>query len=354
MRHTFPKAPYVDLLDGETFTELLASPSRIERRIPKGTKWVVVDEVQRAPDLLNEAHRLIEERKIHFVLTGSSARKLRRGPANLLAGRAYTMRMHALTCKELGKAFDIRHSLRFGQLPAAYVDRNPRKFLQSYVQMYLREEVQAEGLTRNLSAFARFLEAISFSQGSPLNLSSVARDCHVERKVVEDYVTILEDLLLATRVPVFTRRAKRKMATHTKFYFFDAGVYRAIRPKGPLDSADEIDGPALETLLLQELRAHNDYGELGYDVFHWRSITGEEVDFVLYGERGLLGFEVKRADRVRDRDLDGIQAFLSDYPMARTFLVYGGTRTYTDGPVTVLPLEACLRRLPVLLSKPGG
>src|SRR5262249_4703072 len=156
------------------------------------------------------------------------------------AGRAYTHSMHPLVCRELGRAFDLRRSLQFGQLAACYVDAEPAKFLHAYVRTYLREEVQAEGLTRNLAAFARFLAAISFSQGAPLNGSAVARDASVERKVVEDYVSILEDLLLAVRLPVFTRRAKRRTIAHPKFYYFDAGVYRAIRPRGPLDSASEI------------------------------------------------------------------------------------------------------------------
>ena len=178
--------------------------------------------------------------------------------------------------KDLSRA---RASLQFGQLPSVYVDNNPRAFLSTYVQTYLREEVQQEGLTRNLAAFSRFLESISFSQGQLLNVSAVARDCHVERKVVEDYVTILEDLLIGARVPPFQRRAKRRVTAHPKFYFFDAGVYRTIRPKGLLDTPEEIDGPAFETLLLQELRAHIAYLDLG--IF----CTFDNNDFTMPGER---------------------------------------------------------------------
>ena len=196
----------------------------------------MVDEVQRVPDILNEVHRLIESRGLRFVLTGSSARKLRRRGVNLLAGRALTRRMHPLTARELGRDFDLGRALRFGCLPFACTASDPQEYLASYVSTYLREEVQQEGLARNLAAFSRFLEAASFSQGSVLNMAAVARDCSVRAKVVEDYFAILENLLIAVRLPVFTRRAKRRLVAHPKFYFFDAGVFRAIRPRGPLES----------------------------------------------------------------------------------------------------------------------
>jgi predicted AAA+ superfamily ATPase len=243
--------------------------------------------------------------------------------------------------------------LRHGQLPAAYVEKRPAAFLKSYVQTYLREEVQQEGLTRNLGAFARFLEAASFSQGSVLNLSAVARDANVDRKVVEDYFSILEDLLLAVRLPVFRKRAKRKTIVHPKFYLFDAGVYRAIRPRGPLDTPDEIDGAALETLVLQELRATNDYGDLDYELSYWRTPTGIEVDFVLYGERGLVAIEVKRAARLRDGDLAGLHAFREEFPGARTLALYTGARAYHEGGVRVLPVADALPRLGELLAARG-
>lgn len=347
VQHHLPGAVYLDLLDSELYTELLASPSRLDNKIPPGYRgWVVIDEIQKVPTLLDEVHRLIEKRKLRFALTGSSARKLRRRGVNLLAGRALSLTMHPLTRVELADSFDLRHSLRYGQLPNAYIDKNPHAFLASYVKTYLREEVLQEGLTRNLGAFARFLESISFSQAMLLNVSAVASDCHVERKVVEDYVTIVEDLLIGVRVPAFRRRAKRRVTAHPKFYFFDVGVYKSVRPRGPLDSPDEIDGPAFETLLLQELRAHIAYGDLGYELYYWRTHSGLEVDFVLYGERGLHAFETKRASRVRSRDYDGLRAFAADYPAARCTLVYSGTKRYTEGAIEVVPLGELLAELP--------
>lgn len=350
MRHTFPKAVYLDLLEAELFLSLSADPGRLSHFIPKGSAdWVIIDEVQKIPDLLDEVHRLIEKERLKFILTGLSARKLRRKSSNLLAGRALTKHLFPLTTSELGKDFDLSHSLMFGHLPCAYTEPDPKAYLQSYVKTYLEEEVQQEGLTRNLGAFARFLEAASFSQASVLNVSAVARECAVERKVVEQYFAILEDLLLAAPLPPFTKRAKRRTLQHPKFFFFDVGVYRTLRPKGPLDRPEEIEGHALETLLFQELRAMNHYLDLGYELYYWKTPTGLEVDFILYGERGLLAFEVKREGKPRPDSLRGLKAFLEDYPSAKVFLFYGGERVLREGRIQILPLREGLGRLAEIL-----
>lgn len=350
LRQRFPHAPCFDLLDSATYTELLASPRRLEDRIPSSHRgWVLIDEIQRVPELLNEVHRLIEGRRLRFVMSGSSARKLRAGGVNLLAGRALTRYMHPLTAAELGRDLDLRRALRYGTLPFACTTDRPGEYLASYVSTYLREEVQQEGLTRNLGAFGRFLEAASFSQGSVLNMSAVARECGVHGKVAEAYFGVLEDLLIAIRVPVFSRRAKRRLVAHPKFYFFDAGVFQAIRPRGPLDAPEEISGIALETLLLQQLRALNDYGSLGYKLHYWRTTGGDEVDFVLYGERGLRAFEVKSSSRLREQDFRGLHRLLEDYPSARCHLIYLGTRRWHERGIEVLPLAQALPRLASLL-----
>lgn len=353
VRERLSGAPLFDLLHSDTYVDLLASPARIEERIPPGYRgWVIIDEIQKVPELLDQVHRLIEGKRLRFALTGSSARKLRRKGVNLLAGRALTFSMHPLTAAEMGGAFDLRRSLEIGHLPGAQNSPDlttARAFLRSYVQTYLREEVQQEGLARNLAAFGRFLEAASFSQAGTLNVSAVARECGIDRKVAEDYFDVLDDLLIGVRLPVFTRRAKREIAGHPKFFFFDVGVFRAIRPRGPLDSPAEIDGPALETLFLQELRAHNDYGQLGYTLHYWRTRSHLEVDFVLYGERGLKAFEVKRSVRIRDKDLAGLRAFVQDYPPAEARLLYGGTRRYREGAIEIIPFREGLRELPTWL-----
>ena len=346
LHQQFPGALFFDMLDYQVYTELLASPQRLGERIPQGQKeWVVVDEVQRVPELLNEVHRLIESRRLRFVLTGSSARKLRGRGINLLAGRAVTRHMHPLTALELGKDFDLKRAVRYGCLPMACTSENPEDYLKSYAATYLREEVQQEGLTRNIGAFSRFLETASFSQGNVLNMAAVARECAISTKVVEDYFSILEDLLIAIRLPVFTKRAKRKLIAHPKFYFFDAGVFQAIRPRGPLDAPEQIHGPALETLFLQQVRALNDYKDLGYRLHYWRTANGDEVDCVLYGERGLHAFEVKMAHNVRPDDLRSLLRFHSDFPQAKTHLLYLGQRRWHDRGIEVLPFEECVATL---------
>lgn len=351
VKSTFLKAIYLDLLEAEIFNDLLANPQRLENFIPKDfNDWIIIDEVQRIPELLNEVHRLIEKYRYRFILTGSSARKLRQKGHNLLGGRALTYALHPLTTAELGKDFELEHSLKYGHLPCAYTEEDPKAYLETYVKTYLEEEIRQEGLTRNLGAFSRFLEAASFSQGSVLSVASVARDCAVERKVVENYFTILEDLLIAYRLPVFTKRAKRRLVAHSKFYFFDTGVYRTIRPTGPLDMPEQIEGIAFETLFFQELMAINDALGLGYAMSYWRTSNDTEVDFVLYGDKGIRAFEIKRTGKVSSSMLSPLRSFLKDYPMAHAYFIYGGKLYRREGKIDILPIDDAFKRLPNVLQ----
>ena len=351
LKHHLPDALFINLLQSEFYNRLSANPGHLRELIPPDhEERVIIDEVQRIPALLNEVHELIESRKLDFVLTGSSARALRRKGVNLLAGRALTYFMHPLTVTEQQEAFDLRNSIQLGHLPARFNEDDPAKYLKDYVQTYLREEVMQEGLTRNIGHFSRFLEAASFSQGTIINVSNVAREAQVERPVAENYFSILEDLLLAVRLPVFSRKAKRQLTTHRKFYFFDAGVFRAIRPAGPLDSDAELDGPALETLALQELRAVNDYLGCEYGIYYWRTRTNLEIDFVLYGPRGLLAIEVKRSPQVQFKQTRALREFKKDYPPARCYVFYGGTVPQYIEDITVLPIEYALKNLDRILA----
>jgi uncharacterized protein len=346
LRAHFPEALYVDLLEDETFNQLNASTQRLEGFVAGAKQHdVIIDEVQKIPRILDEVHRLIEQRAARFILTGSSARKLKRGGVNLLAGRAETRFMYPLTARELGNRFDLEQALISGMLPQAYLSSTSKRFLASYITTYLKEEIQQEGLTRNLGAFSRFLEAASFSQAQVLNISDVARQAAIERKVVEGYFTVLEDLLLGVRLPVFDKRASRDMTAHPKFFFFDAGVYRAIRPKGPLDRPEEIDGAALETLLFQELRALIEYFELDLKLFFWRTRAKLEVDLVAYGELGIFAFEIKRTARLKSEDFAGLRAFGEAYPEARRILLYGGARRLVQSGIDVIPVEEGLSGL---------
>lgn len=354
VKTTFPDAIYLDMLEAELFNDLLANPQRLENLIPKYFKeWIIIDEVQKIPEILNEVHRLIEIYKYKFILTGSSARRLRREGPNLLGGRALTCRMYPLTVEELGRDFNLEHSLKYGQLPCAYTELDPKAYLESYVKTYLEEEIRQEGLTRNLGAFSRFLEVASFSQSSVLNISAVASECAVGRKVVENYFYILEDLLIASRVPVFTKRAKRRLVAHPKLYFFDVGVYRTLRPMGPLDMPEEVGGIAFESLIFQELNAVNQLLNLGYKLYYWRTSNNVEVDFVLYGDRGLKVIEAKRAGRVSPTLLKGLRAFLKDYPEACAYFIYGGKRYMREDAIEIIPIDDFLKNLSEILSKGG-
>jgi len=350
IKQHLPNALYFDLLSTRLYNEFLADPSRLEKRIPKVFEdWIVIDEIQKVPELLNEVHRLIELRRYKFLLTGSSARKLRQKGIDLLGGRALDFRMHPLTCIELGDDFSLEKALQFGTLPSVFTVDDPRHYLDSYITNYLREEVMQEGLARNIGEFSRFLETASFSQGESLNLSEIAREAAIDRRVVSSYFDIVEDLLIGFRLPVFTKRAKRRMVAHPKFYFFDAGVYRSIRPKGPLDLPEEIDGPVLETLFIAHLRAFNDYYRLGYTFYYWRTTNKTEVDFIAYGEKGLLAFEIKRKRQVSGRDFNGLRNFYKDYDMAKLYLVYGGDHEEYHHNIKVIPFKKALFQLKTIL-----
>jgi len=348
VKATFPKALHLDLLHLDRFRELQARPELLVELIHghQGPPVVVIDEVQKLPDLLSTVHSLMEDRTdLRFVMTGSSARKIRRVGVNLLAGRAILETMHPFMAAELGERFRLDRALRRGLVPLVLGAKNPDTTLRSYAALYLKEEVQAEGLVRNLSGFARFLEAISFSHGSPLNIANVARDCQVERKVVEGYVSVLEDLLLGWRLPVFRRRAKRVTTTHPKFYYFDAGVFRSLRPAGPLDQPAEIDGAALEGLVLQHLRAWNAYGGHRHELSFWRTRAGTEVDFIVYGPDTFWAIEVKNAARLRPQDLRSLRTFCSEYPESRGLLLYRGADHLRRHNVLCLPVENFLKGL---------
>jgi len=345
LKRSFPKAVYLDLLEAELYNDFLANPQRLENFIPKDfNDWIILDEVQRVPGLLNEVHRLLETRKLKFILTGSSARKLKQKDVNLLAGRALTYHLYPLTSLELKNDFSLEHALQYGSLPATFSESDKKRYLESYVSTYLREEVQQEGLTRNLGAFSRFLETASFSQGQVLNMSEIARECACHRKVVENYFSILQDMMIGDYLLVFSKKAKRRLILHPKFYFFDAGIYRTLRPAGPLDMPSEIEGIALETFIFQEIKALNDYLNFGYSLFFWRSASQLEVDFILYGKKGIIAVEVKRTKKPSAKDLKGLKAFLQDYPTAKACFVYLGEKIMSEGKIEILPIKEFLKQ----------
>lgn len=347
LRQRLPHALFVNLLDPEKHRELSARPERLHELIRGAahTRDVVVDEVQRVPELLHVVHRELQERvPPRFVLTGSSARKLRRGGIDLLAGRAALRTMHPFMSAEWPQA-DVEAQLRFGLVPLVVNAADPADTLRAYAALYLHQEVQAEGMVRQLGTFARFLEVVSFSHGAVLNLANLARETGTSRKVVEHYVEILEDLLVAFRLPVFTRRAQRATAAHAKLYLFDTGVYRSLRPSGPVDRPSEIDGAGLEGLVAQHLRAWIAYSGREVALHYWRTRSGVEVDFVGYGKDDFWAIEVKNASVVRPADLRSLRAFREDYPEAALLLLYRGHDALMVDGIRCLPVAEFLREL---------
>ena len=330
----------VDLLDRETFRLYVARPERLLNLVEAQTApaYVVLDEVQKIPELLDTVHQLMEKCPQHkFVLTGSSARKLKRAGVDLLAGRAAHTSMHPFMAAELGAEFDLDTALKTGLVPVVSMAADRYAARNAYVGLYIDQEVKTEAMVRDIGGFSRFLEAISFSHAGILNISSVARECQVKRNTVQGYIEVLEDLLLAFRLPVFSRRAKRHLVQHDKFYFFDAGIFRSVRPSGPLDAPEEMVGAALEGLVAQHLRAWIAYGRrFDTKLYYWRTKSGVEVDFVIYGEDTLVAVEVKNSRNVHRGDVRALRTFVEDYPQARVCLLYRGKeRLVIDGVVCV-------------------
>lgn len=352
LRSVFPGARVVDLLDPSEERAYLSRPERLSDLVGslKGDDTVVIDEVQKVPALLDVVHKLIEggrasgrrggKQGVQFVLTGSSPRKLRRAGVDMLAGRAALLTMHPFMACELGSRFSLSAAVETGTVPVIWSSEDPIAALRAYTALYLREEVQFEGLARRMAAFARFVEAISFSHGSTLNLAHVARECEAPRATVEGYVSILEDLLLATRLPVFSRRAQRQLVDHPKFYWFDAGVFQTFRPRGPLDGPTA--GAALEGLVLQHLQAWRGYSGIDARFHYWRTRSGTEVDFVVYGRETFDAIEVTSATRVRPADLSGLRSFHEDYPSARRTLLYRGRERLETEGIRLIPIAEYL------------
>jgi len=335
----FPDALWVDLLEPDLFRTYSAKAERLSE-VVRGSnkKVVVVDEVQRVPELLNVIHSLIEAKLgIQFILTGSSSRKLKRAGVDMLAGRAIKQTLHPFMAAEMGKNFNFDSALKYGLLPLVVSSPDPQKVLKTYAALYVREEVQMEGFVRNVGNFSRFLEAASFSHGSLLNISNVARECEVERKTVEGYISILEDLLLAFRLPIFSKRAKRAAIFHPKFYYFDTGLFRSLRPSGPLDRPEEIEGSALEGLVAQHLIAWNSYRGERNKLYFWHTPSGTEVDFVVYGEEVFWAVEVKNTSNIRNEDLKSLRAFKENYPQSSPVFIYRGKQRLLKNGIVCIP-----------------
>ena len=357
LKQTLPNAPRFDLLDASLFLELHREPHRLEALAGSRAagSWIVLDEIQKIPQLLDEVHRLMEDRRWRFALCGSSARKLKRGGANLLAGRAITLNMEGLVSAELRKQFDAQFSLEWGTLPFIHTDKkHAAEILAAYVTTYLKEEIREEGLVRNVTPFVRFLAVAGQCNGQIVNGHNIAREAAVPRTTVESYFSILTDTLLGHFLPAWRPGYKVREMSHPKFYWFDSGVARAAA--GLLrDPADRLWlGTALETLIYHELRVYNEVSRKMRPISYYRPPAGVEIDFIIETRKRSVGskphivaIEVKLAekwDRLWSKpmiDLDPSGGAIVD----RLIGVYLGSRSYTFGDVEVMPLQTFLEAL---------
>lgn len=341
IRNALPSAKVYDLLDGDTFRTLSYRPARLGEELESTDKLVVLDEIQKLPVMLDEVHRLIEQRNIRFVLTGSSARKLRRAGVNLLGGRAPSRTLHPFTYRELGSDFVLDRALDRGLLPSIYFSSNVRDDLGAYVGNYLKEEIAAEALTRNVPAFSRFLEVAALCHGTMLNFSEVASDAQVPVSTVREYFHILEDTLVARQLPAWTRTRTRKAIGTAKHYFFDIGVVRHLQHRSGLARRSPEFGDAFESYIFHELSSYIDYTE-AMPLAYWRSTSNFEVDFVLADTTAI---EVKAKDPVGARDLRGLRALKEESLLKHYVVVSLESRPRTVDGIRILPWKDFLDQL---------
>lgn len=345
LKDRFRGSPWIDLLDPRTHRELSARPERLLDLVPTAphSETVVIDEVQRLPELLPVVQLIVKDCPANrFVVAASSARRLRRSIGDLLSGPMTVHELFPLTASELGPDFRLDRAATVGTIPLILASENPADALQRYLELIVREEVQAEALTRDIGGFYRLLEAASFTHADVMNLSSLARAAEIERKTAENYLTILEDLFLVHRIPPFREHERRRIVIHPKLYFTDAGVFASARPADPLARPRDAAGQALEGLVAMHLRAHLSAAAARVKLFYWRTSGGTEVDFVLSGPGGLTAIDVKGPDRLWTESFRGLAAFGKEHPQASLLLLHrGGDRFVTDG-VLCLPVEELL------------
>ena len=347
LRDNFPGAAVYDLLDAGTALRLAVQPQLLYHELstlPPGA-WTVIDEVQKVPALFDEVQRLIETRQLRFVLSASSTRKLGRAGVNLLAGRAATLAMMPLVSAELGFHRDPALFLRYGSLPLAVDANDPREYLRSYAETYLVQEVHAEALTRNIGAFARFLEVAARHNGQTINASAIAKAVGVRRETVRSHFDVLVDTLLGCRLPAWKLKSASKQVAHSKFYFFDAGIARTLAGRLPYPPTDEELGPLAETFVLSELRAYLAHSRLDYQLHFWRTHDGAEVDLLCETADGVVAIDVKPATRWDKRFQRGLRRLREHLPSATCYGVYFGRRPAQWDEVRVLPVLDFLQRL---------
>ena len=340
IRHTLGGMRVYDLLDASIFLALSQNLSRIAQELTPQDRIVIIDEIQRLPELLNEVHRLIEERGVRFLLTGSSPRKLRRGGINLLGGRARTKYLHPLTYRELGDRFDLVYAVNRGLLPSIYFSDDPYTDLKAYTGSYLQQEIMAEGATRNIPAFSRFLRVAALCNGTIVNFTNVANDTQVARTTVYEYFEILKDTLILHELPAWRKTKKRKPLASSKYYFFDIGVAASLLERKFHPGTPEF-GEAFETYLFHELISYRNYIS-GEPLSYWRSTSGFEVDFIIDDHTAI---EVKAKENLSLNDIKSLRALAEEKKLKRYLCVSLEPRMRKIGDVIILPYKDFLEAL---------
>lgn len=347
LKSIYPNAFRVDLLKNDVMLRYLREPSVFREEVMALAKGqiVVLDEVQKVPALLDEVHFMIQEKGRVFILCGSSARKLKKGHANLLGGRAIRYELLGLSRQEIGSAFDLLTMLNTGALPSHYGHKNAALALRSYVEDYLREEILHEGLTRNLPVFSDFLRVAAIGDTGIVNLSNIARECGVSVATVRDHYGILTDTMIGAFLPAYTDRPKRRTVQAPKFYFRDLGVVNHLARRGRIEPGSELFGKAFENWIFHELSVHSRYSQKFYDLTHWRLSTGVEVDFILGNADAAV--EVKAKVRVTAGDLKGLMEFKTEYPGVKHMIVVSlePRPRLTENGVRILPYQEFLNKL---------
>lgn len=346
LHQAYPDARRIDLLKSDEFRRYLDRPELLRQELAASpAPLVVIDEIQKVPALLDEVHWLVEHTRTRFALCGSSARKLKRGAANLLGGRAIRYELFGLTAVELGADFDLDRILNRGYLPRMYLAERAGRLLASYVADYLKEEVAAEGLVRNLPVFSRFLDVAALSDGDLINASNIARDCGVSSHTVQAYFGILEDTLLGRWLPAYTRRPKRRVIVGPKFYFADVGVVNHLARRGALARGGELYSKALENWVCHELSAAISYRESASQLSYWRLASGIEIDFIIDAMR--IAIEVKASARITGDHLKALRTLVEDHPEVerRIVVCLEPKRRRTEDGIEILPVEAFLEDL---------
>jgi uncharacterized protein len=348
LKARFPQSLVFDFLDTDLVLEFSKRPALLRERLLAQDAAIlkhpiILDEVQKVPHILDEVHSLIENKGLQFILCGSSARRLKRGQANLLGGRAWRFEMFPLVSAEI-KNVDLLRALNHGMIPDHYLGEQYQKSLKAYTTDYLKEEVFAEGLTRNIPAFSRFFEAMGYSHGELTNFSNIARECGVDSKTVKEYYQILEDTLLGTMIAPFKRRQSRQViAQAPKFYLFDVGVAGALTNRHVTEERGELFGKAFEHFIFMELRAHSSIRELNYAINFWRTKSGLEADFVL-GD-GQVAIELKGTHRVERKELRSLMAFKDEYAPRQTLVVCNERVERIHDNIRIIPWRVFLRDL---------